>query len=54
LGYKKVYGIAGSEEKCKVAERLGCKACINYKNFYNGEKIRAKDFEKAVKEMMGG
>lgn len=33
---------------------LGCKACINYKKFYDGDKIRSKDFEKAIRDMMDG
>jgi|JI6StandDraft_1071083.scaffolds.fasta_scaffold200559_2 NADPH-dependent curcumin reductase CurA len=54
LGYKNVYGIAGSDEKCSVAVKLGCKAAINYKKFYDKENIRSKEFETAVREMMGG
>ena len=54
LGYKNVYGIAGTDAKCQVAMELGCKACINYKNFYDGEKVRAKQFEEAIVNMMGG
>ena len=33
---------------------LGCKACINYKKFYDGDKIRSKEFEKAIRDMMDG
>ena len=54
LGYKNLYGIAGSEEKCEAAKKLGCRACLNYKNYYDKETIRAKDFESDLKKMMGG
>ena len=37
----KVYATAGSEEKCKQAEKLGADLCINYKK---------EDFEKVFKE----
>ena len=42
LGYKRIYGIAGSDKKCEVALDLGCKGCVNYKNFYDKETIRSK------------
>ena len=54
MGYKRIYGIAGSEKKCEVARQMGCLACVNYKNFYDGENIRAGEFEKAVMGMMDG
>lgn len=31
LGYKNLYGIAGSDEKCRHVEKLGANYCINYK-----------------------
>jgi NADPH-dependent curcumin reductase len=54
LGYQRIFGIAGSEEKCAVAKKLGCRGVINYKKYYDNETIRAREFEKAVREMMGG
>ena len=44
LGYERIFGIAGSDKKCKFVEQLGCKTCLNYKNFYDGRVIRAKEF----------
>ena len=44
LGFKRVFGIAGSDQKCRIAMELGCKGCVNYKNYYNKETIRAKEF----------
>lgn len=38
LGYVNIYGIAGSDEKCKIAKSIGCKDAINYKKYYNKEK----------------
>lgn len=32
IGAKKVYGIAGSDEKCRWVEKLGADKCYNYKN----------------------
>ena len=29
--YQNIIGIAGSDEKCKKMEEIGCKKCINYK-----------------------
>jgi NADPH-dependent curcumin reductase CurA len=54
MGYKNVYGIAGSDEKCSMALKMGCKAALNYKKFYDKETIRAKEFETALRSMMGG
>lgn len=54
LGYRNIYGIAGSEEKCQMAVKMGCKACLNYKNYYDREDIRAKEFESAIRQMMNG
>lgn len=42
LGYKRIFGIAGSDEKCQIAKDLGCKGCINYKKYYDNQTIRAK------------
>ena len=54
LGYKRIFGIAGTDKKCQVAKDLGCLECLNYKPFYDKETIRSKDFEKALRGMMGG
>ena len=37
MGYVNIYGIAGSEEKCKIAKELGCKDTINYRKYYGKE-----------------
>lgn len=42
LGFKNIFGIAGSDEKCQTSIKAGCKAAINYKKFYEGEDIKAK------------
>ena len=44
LGYKRIFGIAGTQQKCQVALDLGCKACLNYKDFYDKEVIRSQEF----------
>ena len=36
LGYSRIFGIAGTDQKCEVALKLGCKGCINYKHYYDG------------------
>ena len=54
LGYKRVFGIAGSDQKCKIAKELGCKDCVSYKKFYDRDTIRAKEFENAVQQMLNG
>ena len=41
----RVFATAGSDEKCRAAERLGADACINYKT---------ADFVAALKEATGG
>lgn len=37
MGFKNIYGITGSDEKCKIAKELGCKDTINYKKYYVGK-----------------
>ncbi|OQV04250.1 hypothetical protein CLAIMM_09161 [Cladophialophora immunda] len=32
IGCRKIIGIAGSDEKCRWAERAGCDICVNYKS----------------------
>ena len=54
MGFKKVYGIAGSDEKCKVAVQQGCLNALNYKKYYTNGAIRAKDFETDIRKMLGG
>lgn len=44
LGHR-VFATAGSEEKCRAAERLGAERCINYKT---------EDFVSIVKDLTGG
>lgn len=33
MGYTNVYGIAGSEQKCFIAQQKGYKEVLNYKKF---------------------
>jgi NADPH:quinone reductase-like Zn-dependent oxidoreductase len=33
LGYKNIFGIAGSDKKCEFVEKLGAKKCINYNTY---------------------
>lgn len=54
MGYVNIYGIAGSDEKCKVAKEVGCKDTINYRKYYQGETFNASQFEKDVRQMLGG
>lgn len=54
LGYRNIYGIAGSDEKCKIAKEMGCKAAINYKKYYSNGVINSKQFETDIKAMMNG
>ena len=54
MGYRNIYGIAGSNEKCQVAIEMGCKGALNYKRYYKEGKLVAKDFEAGLKEMLGG
>lgn len=44
LGHR-VFATAGSEEKCRAAERLGAERCINYKS---------EDFVAVVQDLTGG
>lgn len=44
LGHR-VFATAGSEEKCRAAERIGAERCINYKT---------EDFVSVVKDLTGG
>jgi NADPH-dependent curcumin reductase CurA len=37
MGYANIYGIAGSDEKCKAAKEVGCKDTINYRRYYSGD-----------------
>ena len=46
--------MAGTDQKCQAAREMGCKQAINYKKYYDGQTIRARQFQKAIKEMMNG
>lgn len=44
LGYTRIFGIAGTDEKCRVAEKLGCKGTINYKKYYKEGEFQSVNF----------
>ncbi|QIW97540.1 hypothetical protein AMS68_003058 [Peltaster fructicola] len=56
IGCKKVYGIAGSDEKCKWVEGLGADKCFNYKSStFQQEMVDAtKDFVNVYYDNVGG
>jgi len=52
MGYKNIYGIAGSDKKCLFSESIGCKKAINYKKYSSKGEFDHFLFEKDLKEMM--